>query len=173
MKDLIAKVKKVNNTTVKVGWFGDHKYPNGTSVAYVATIQEFGYQGGGINIPPRPFMRPAEADHKAEWNVLAAKQIDKYLHGLQSFDGMTDIIGQKIEDDIVDKIVNGDHAPLSQITLLLRKWKREGKTINRSMVEMARKELAKNPDMSVSANDTPLNDTGLMIASISNVAVTK
>jgi len=172
LKDVEAKIKKLAKTKIKAGWLGDaenrHEYPDGTSVAYVATIQEYGYVGGGINIPPRPFIRPAEADHKKEWGKLAGSVASQYLAGTMELDHAGDIVGQAMEDGILDKIVNGTHAPLSQITLLLRKWRKEGKTINKSTVEEARRYLEAHPNAKVSGNATPLNDTGLMIASLSH-----
>ncbi|MDL2105264.1 hypothetical protein QQJ69_19235, partial [Proteus mirabilis] len=41
---------------LSVGFFEHSKYPDGTPIAYVASIQELGYPAGGI--PPRPFLRP-------------------------------------------------------------------------------------------------------------------
>lgn len=55
----------LNGVQAKTGWFETAHYPDGTAVAYVATIHEFGTPN---NRPPmRPFMRPAVADHGREW----------------------------------------------------------------------------------------------------------
>lgn len=64
-----AVVKGLDGLEAKVGWFESALYPDGTPVAYVATIHEFGTD----KIPARPFMRPAVADHGQEWmDQLAA-----------------------------------------------------------------------------------------------------
>jgi len=55
---------------------------------------------------------------------------------------------------------------LSRVTLLLRKWRDEGREINKSTVEAARRELANNPNVAVSSNITPLDDTGYLMASL-------
>lgn len=49
----------------KTGYFETAKYTDGTPVAYVATIQEFGYPAGGI--PARPTMRPTADQKRDEW----------------------------------------------------------------------------------------------------------
>lgn len=52
----------------RVGWFESSIYEDGTPVAYVATIHEFGTG----RIPARPFMRPAVAQYGQKWlNELA------------------------------------------------------------------------------------------------------
>lgn len=58
-----ATLKGLGGLQGKVGWFEGATYPDGTSVAYVATIHEFGTS----RIRARPFMRPAIADHGQEW----------------------------------------------------------------------------------------------------------
>lgn len=64
-----ATLKGLEGLSGKVGWFEGATYPDGTSVAYVATIHEFGTS----RTPARPFMRPAVAEHGQEWvDQLAA-----------------------------------------------------------------------------------------------------
>jgi len=168
LKDIQNKLEKLSKAKVKAGWFSGSNYPDGTPVAYVATIQEYGYQGGGINIPPRPFLRPAEADHKKEWGDLASRAAIKFSIDKLGFDAVGDVVGQKMEDDVADAIINGAHAPLSPITLLLRKWRDEGRKITKSTVEEARRYLAKNPNATLSGRTKPLNDTELMLTSLSH-----
>ena len=57
-KHLEVALNELSGKVAKVGWFEKSKYPKppNVPVAYVATIQEFGYSPK--NIPPRPFMRP-------------------------------------------------------------------------------------------------------------------
>lgn len=58
-----AVVKGLDGLEAKVGWFESALYPDGTPVAYVATIHEFGTG----KIPARPFMRPAVAEYGQSW----------------------------------------------------------------------------------------------------------
>lgn len=52
---VLAAIKGLDGLEGKTGWFETARYPDGTAVAYVATIHEFGTP----RIPARPFMRPA------------------------------------------------------------------------------------------------------------------
>jgi len=165
LKDLQKKVKALSKVKVDTGWFESSRYPNGTPAAYVATIQEYGYQGGGVNIPPRPFMRPAEADNGVKWIKRAQVNADKFLKNEMSIEASSNQLGMQVQNDILDKLV-GPHAPLSRITLLLRKWRDEGIEINKSTVERARREIAKNPNIQVSSNTKPLDDTNYLITSL-------
>ena len=45
-----------NGLVAQIGFPSGQHYPDGTNVAYVAAIQEFG--APAVNIPPRPFMQP-------------------------------------------------------------------------------------------------------------------
>lgn len=172
LKSLESIIAKLDKTSVEVGWFETSKYENGTPAAYVAAIQEWGYQGGGTNIPPRPFLRPAQADHAKDWAQRAMKEAQQVINGKESTDDAASKLGAEIEGDILEAII-APHQPLSRITLLLRKWRDEGIQINKSTVERARRELAKNPNISVSKNQTPLDDTNYMISSLTYEVKTK
>ncbi len=165
LKDLQKKVKALDKVKVDTGWFESSRYPDGTPAAYVATIQEYGYQGRGVNIPPRPFMRPAEAENGKKWIKRAQVNAGKFLKDEMLIEASSNQLGMQIQDDILAKLV-GPHEPLSRITLLLRKWRDEGVEINKSTVERARRELARNPNIQVSANTKPLDDTNYLIASL-------
>jgi hypothetical protein len=65
-KALEVALQTLGNKVGKVGWFEGAKYPDGTQVAYVATIQEYGYSPK--NIPPRPFMRPTIVKYRNTWD---------------------------------------------------------------------------------------------------------
>lgn len=65
--------------TVKVGFMAGATYSNGTPVAMIAAIQEFGAPRAGI--PPRPFFRNMIAAKSPEWpdavaNLLVANNYD-------------------------------------------------------------------------------------------------
>lgn len=62
---LTVALAGIDGLVGKTGYFETAKYPDGTPVAYVATIHEFGYPAGGI--PARPTMRPAIAQNSPEW----------------------------------------------------------------------------------------------------------
>lgn len=68
LRDLAKKVAKP--ASVKIGFLAKAKYPDGTSVAMIAAIQEFG--APSIGIPPRPFFRTMIAEHQGEWPAAIA-----------------------------------------------------------------------------------------------------
>jgi len=62
--DAVAK-KLSNATAVDIGWLPDAKYPDGTQVALVAAIQQFGAPSRGI--PPRPFFSEMITEQSPAW----------------------------------------------------------------------------------------------------------
>jgi hypothetical protein len=62
-----------SSAEVRVGFLDNATYPDGTSVALVATVQEFGSPVNGI--PPRPFFRNMIADKSPGW----PKALEKLL----------------------------------------------------------------------------------------------
>ena len=69
LKTIELRLKELGSKQGKVGWMEGDKYPDGESIAYVASIQEFGSEKG--KIPPRPFMRPAVIENENKWRELA------------------------------------------------------------------------------------------------------
>lgn len=69
-KAIRAVLQAAGRAEIRVGFFPTQRYTDGTPVAYVATVHEYGYGP----IPPRPFMRPTVTSKKAEWaqNMRAA-----------------------------------------------------------------------------------------------------
>lgn len=55
----------VRGRVVQVGFMENATYPDGTLVALVAAVQDFGAPSHGI--PPRPFFRNMVADKKDAW----------------------------------------------------------------------------------------------------------
>lgn len=65
--------KEFADKVAKIGWFPSAQYEDGTSVAYVAAIQEFG--APEVKIPPRPFMQPSIQTHMPEWRAYMLKGV--------------------------------------------------------------------------------------------------
>src|SRR5208282_5520025 len=57
--------------SVRIGFFENAVYPDGTPVAMVAAIQEWGAPRAGI--PPRPYFRNMISAKKGEWPEAIAK----------------------------------------------------------------------------------------------------
>lgn len=99
----------------QVGFPSGKNYPDGTSVAYVAAIQEFG--APAVNIPPRPFMRPTVAAHKDEWTKIIAKSIPQVVEGKKSAEDVLELVGIKASADIQETISKVSSPPLKPATI--------------------------------------------------------
>lgn len=70
LADLAKRVAQPG--TLKVGFFEDATYPDGTSVAFVAAMNEYGHEYNGVVTPPRPFFRNMIHDKSPEWPAALA-----------------------------------------------------------------------------------------------------
>lgn len=109
--DIASKIKPLQ---VKVGFMEGATYPDGTSVAMVATSNEFGNPKSGS--PPRPFFRNAIAQHESEWADAIARGVEKGVNT----ETLLSIVGEQIVGDVVQSISTLTDPPLSPVTVLLR-----------------------------------------------------
>ncbi len=160
---------QMKTASVKVGWFEDNKYPNGTPVAYVASIQEFGAVSKGITIPPRPFMRPTIEKDKGAWNNLFSRLSKQMLNGNGSMGTIMETIGLQVSGDIRRAIADLSSPALSPVTLQLRAWKKAGIKISRRSVGWAAALVDKGVATTLSgASAHPLTDTSVMVNSLTH-----
>lgn len=108
--ELIAKLNSKKG--LRVGFLEKAKYPDGTSVAMVAAIQDFGAPAAGI--PPRPFFRNMVRNKQAEWpkaveNLLKATNydVDKTLRKT----------GEAIKGQLQQSIRDTNSPPLKPATI--------------------------------------------------------
>lgn len=142
---VMAKIDAIGegfaNREAKVGWFPAAQYEDGTPVAYVAAIQEFGSPEN--NIPARAFMRPTIQDKQGEWSAQIAGGMKKVVKGQLTADDVLDAVGTLAAADIAVTIRNAPNWPeLSPATLAERERKGRG--------------------------TAPLQDTGLLIATVTH-----
>lgn len=144
-RDAIEKaVRDLKRKRLRVGFFDTAKYPNGTPVAYVAAIQEFGYPNGGI--PPRPFMRPTVAQQQSAWRDSLRKGARATLNGRITTQQMFAQFGLAAAGDISKTISLITTPALDPSTIASRKSRR------------------KSPGVS----EKPLVDTGILIGAVSS-----
>ena len=159
---IAAKVGSVPN--LRVGFLEKTKYPNGTSVAMVAAIQEFG--APSVGIPPRPFFRPMIAAHKNEWGPAVAKMMKANGNNVEA---SLRAVGKVIAGDLAQAIVDVSAPPLGPVTLMLRKMKQQDPSLRNNMsysvVMQARARVAAGKSYS-GVSIKPLIDTGFLIGSI-------
>lgn len=103
----LQRMQKVGKTQkmLRVGFLEGATYPDGTPVALVAAVQEF---GSPVNhIPARPFMRTAIEQNQGKW----AAHIAKVLPQVESADDALNLAGEVVEDDLRKSIRDGGWAP--------------------------------------------------------------
>jgi hypothetical protein len=150
---LSDRAKLFEGTVVKVGIPAGKKYPDGTSIGYIAAIQEYG--APEVNIPPRPFMRLTRAAKAREWAKLMGEGAEAVVQERISLDGMLDAVGAVAAADIVQTIANRVAPPLAPSTIAARI--RRAKRANPKWFGV------KQMPVTISQ---PLNDTGALIAHI-------
>jgi len=149
----------------KVGFTEQAKYPDGTPVAYVAVIQEF---GDGKSIPPRPFMRPTVARDNPKWRELAEKGARSIARGNDTIETVLDKLGGVAAGGVKRSIQEVTSPALSPVTLVLRKWRREGRKITGATVGQAAA-YANSPGADFSGAPTkPLVDEGIMFGAVTH-----
>lgn len=156
---MIGRLKGFDNIVAKAGWFETNKYPDGTSVAFVASIHEYGAhftrygsKAGdySVIIPPRPFMRPTVIRERENWIRLIGQGAKACLAGKATPEGVLDMVAARAAGDIAKSISLVQAPPLKPATIKAR--------------------LSKLSDRKTIGNLTkPLIDTGLMFNSVTHV----
>lgn len=149
LKVALAALK---NVEAQVGWFESAKYEDGTPVAYVAAIQEFGC--APKNIPPRPFMRRTIAEREESWRQGAESGAKAILNGAADSLQVMQAIASAARGDIQATIAKVTEPPLKDATVKARE--RRYATQGRG-----------------SSPTKPLIDTGQMIGTITTVVTQK
>jgi len=149
---LADRAKSLGGTVAKVGIPQGKTYPDGTSIAYVAVIQEFG--APEQNIPSRSFLRSTRDKKKGEWAKLLSDGAQAVVERRISLNGMLDAVGAAAAGDVVQTIADRIPPPLKPATVEAR----------------IRRARATNPKFGAKSMPVtisqPLNDTGALIAHI-------
>nr|WP_321986146.1 hypothetical protein [uncultured Lichenicoccus sp.] len=101
LRDALRELSKRlgRSGTVQIGFLEGATYADGTPVATVAAIQEFG--APSRNIPPRPFFRQMIAQHTPEWSGDFAGILDAADDNPEvSLDRMGALIAAQLRDSI-------------------------------------------------------------------------
>lgn len=168
---LKALVDEIGKKKVSVGFFDSSKYPDGTPVAYVAAIQEFGYK----SIPPRPFLRPTLAEQRAAWTQTLTRGYKAVLNEKITLENMLNQFGAQAAGQVKIAISKVQSPPLSLSTLLLRKRRKDpdfkagGKSVGQAVrdANMSGPRPKGDKSMDISGVSTkPLVDTGYLISQV-------
>lgn len=156
--------KQFADKQAKIGWPAGKQYEDGTPVAYVAAIQNFGVPDKSI--PPRPMLKPTVEENQARWAKILQNLTKQVANGdLDAFEAL-DGVGRVAAADLQATIAQINEPELSAVTVLLRKWRKAGRTITGKTVGEAAAAIAEGIDPGT--DNKPLNDTGYMIASVSH-----
>lgn len=135
-------LKELRSKKVRVGIFESAHYTDGTPVAYVGSIQEYGYPEG--NIPSRSFMRTTMKEKRDEWIVALARGSRSAINGEISVDNMLGQMGAVAAGEVQITISQISDPPLKPSTIYARSTRR----------------------VSPGVSDKPLVDTSTLIGSI-------
>lgn len=124
---LRVAIKDLHGLVGKVGWFQSSHYPDGTPVAYVASIQEHGYPAGGI--PPRLGMRDTADAKRVEWAAIAGRGAKAVLKGTTSATAAMEQLGLKAAGDMRKHIAEIVSPPLKPATIQDRLRQRANKKL--------------------------------------------
>lgn len=110
---------KPDSATLKVGWFSNTTYPDGTPVGYVASIHEYG--NPARNLPARPFMMPTVDRKQSEWTdtLIRTLQRDKDMPLSEAME----IIGNISSSDVAQTIKDITSPPLARSTVAQKEKK--------------------------------------------------
>lgn len=134
--------RKPKSQTLYVGFLSKSTYPNGTKVATVAAIQNFGAPSKGI--PPRPFFNNLIANQKATWGPALGSLVK------QNRETALALLGKYIEGQLRESIIELTAPPLKDRTVEAR---------------LSRLKSAKKRPVSNNIRK-PLVDTGVMLNSV-------
>lgn len=113
LKDMESKVS--NASTLNVGFPEGSTYPDGTSVAMIAAIQNFGAPSRGI--PPRPFFSNMIKAKGDEWPDTLGGLLNHY--GMDAGKALT-ALGAHIGGQLGESIDETNSPPNSPVTNLLK-----------------------------------------------------
>ena len=111
-KKYFRELKKMTDMEIQVGFQGDQKYEDGTSIAQVAAVNEF----GASDIPERPFMRQSFENHEGELQA-ACDAAQRLVSSGGSAEQALQQIGVVAKGLVQDEIVNGGFAPNAESTI--------------------------------------------------------
>ena len=141
---MAASIAELPKKRAAVGFFDTAVYLDGTPVAYVATIQEFGHG----NIPPRSFMRSTVSEQREAWQNTLAQGARRVLADKLTVDQMLEAFGMQAAGQIKEKIASIMAPGLADVTIAAR--------------------LRRN-----NTSTKPLVDTGYLISSVDSKVESK
>ena len=167
LKVLVESLKEFGDKKLEVGVFESAKYEDGTPVAGVAAVQEFGSPKNAI--PPRPFMSTTIEEKKGEIKDLFNRGAKAVVNGDSTPEDALDTVGLAVAGQIKTTISEISSPPLSPVTLHLRKLKKQGVIITGSIVADAKKRHAAGEELDIDGvSSKPLIEDAILLNSITH-----
>lgn len=162
-KEFDLKLKQLSGNQAQVGYFSDAVYPDGTKVAYVAAIQEFGYG----KIPPRLGWRFTTVAKKDDWRDTAKVLSKRVLDGKMTGRDAIELVGEKAKSDLLDHMTSNPAPPLKPLTLALRKMQQDGVKITGTLVGQTAARLNAGENVPLASNTHALDGVyGLLFSKL-------
>lgn len=164
LEKALAKISKNlgSGGTLKVGFLAGATYPDGTSVAMVAAIQEFG--APKVRIPPRPYFRTMVQAKSPGWPKAIAPILKATDYDVASTLGQ---VGEGIKGQLQQSIIDTVSPPLSPITVMLRHMRSMDQSLvvtGATVGEAARRVAAGGS--TGGASEKPLVDSGHLLNTV-------
>ena len=110
LAEITAKLNKYG--TLKVGFLSGAKYSNGTPVALIAAIQNYGAPRAGI--PPRPFFSNMVKDKQKEWPGALKLALKASNYDVAA---ALNVVGEGIKGQLQQSIKDTNSPPLKPATI--------------------------------------------------------
>jgi hypothetical protein len=110
LAELSRKITKA--ATLRVGFLEGATYPDGTPVALIAAVHNFGAPAAGI--PPRPFFSNMVADKGGTWAPILANALKKWDYDSEA--ALT-LLGEHVRDQVQQSIRDFVGVPLKPTTI--------------------------------------------------------
>ena len=109
------RMRGFDKLEARIGVQEAQHYPDGTSVAYVAAIHEYGHQPSGI--PQRSFMRTTTAAKRQEWRDGIKDGAEAVMHGVAGAEQVLEAVGMSAAGDVKQTISTITEPPLKPLTI--------------------------------------------------------
>lgn len=112
LEEALEKYMSGTAVTLRAGILEEAKYPDGTQVAQVGYIQEYG--APEAKIPPRPFFRAVINEGKQTWTSILAAGVEHYQGDVKS---ALALLGDQIVGELSQSVRDWSSPPNAPATI--------------------------------------------------------
>lgn len=111
----MERLRELQGVAVLVGVRGEETDDEGTSLALIASANEFGTRDG--HVPERSFLRRTVAENQRDYEEMLAGAVDDYVEGGIPLTRSLGLIGAAAVGDVQDTMVAVDDPPNAPSTI--------------------------------------------------------